>query len=303
MARLSRGRGAGRHTESENQASEGPCRRGGGRYNSGMNLRRTRACVCVCIAAFSVGLAAGVSCAADLPQVLQPNASAYTADEVALLGGALDVLRVTLSTSTYASQKTFGLGGWGKWASAEFAAYTAGILGGDGYETRLVSAAGWSDGVHTWVLVGIPLGERVAWVPVEASPELGSRQHSLGTLPEWNDSAGSLWFDEVYLSFDYSSELSENQAPTARMYVKATVEVNMWVGFSADRSRDRDGSIVLYVWDFGDGTEVISETGRYTNHRFGAAGSYVVTLTVVDNRGHMATAAAEIRASLDCGCG
>ncbi|MCX6094081.1 MAG: PKD domain-containing protein [Candidatus Bipolaricaulota bacterium] len=268
-----------------------------------MNLRRTRACASVCIATFFVGLAAGVGCAADVPQVLQPNASAYTADEVALLGGALDVLRVTLSTSTFASQKTFGLGGWGKWASVEFAAYTAGILGGDGYEARLVSAAGWADGVHTWVLVGISLGERVAWVPVEASPEMGAKQTVLGRLPEDTGADGVVWFESAYVGFTDLVEAPANRAPVAEIATKKTsVSTTEYTMLTANGSYDPDGSILLYVWDFGDGEPPTTVGSKYVNHRFAPSGTYVVVLTVVDQRGATAAATVEITASIDCGC-
>ncbi|MDD5646815.1 MAG: hypothetical protein PHW86_06560, partial [Candidatus Bipolaricaulis sp.] len=148
-----------------------------------MSLRRNRFCACFCVLLSAVGLAAGRGLATEPPQVLQPNGSAYNEGEVAILSEAIGILHVTLAAPTYASQKTFGLGGWGKWTSAEFAAYTAGILAGNGYLTRLVSAAGWADGVHTWVLVGLSVGERTAWVPVEASPEMGAKQIVLGRLP------------------------------------------------------------------------------------------------------------------------
>lgn len=268
-----------------------------------MNSRRTLAAAQLGALAFLlVGISVGIL-ASEIPQVLQPNETSYGTEEVAALRAALDVLSAELSAPMYASQKTFRLTGWGKWTSAEFAAYTAGILAGRGYETQLAFAAGWPDGVHTWVLVAVSVGERVAWVPVEASPELESEQLCLGSIPVRSDPAGALRFDEAYLGFDHAGVLAENRAPTARLRETTLVEVNTWVSFSADRSSDPDGSIVLYVWDFGDGTPILSQTVRYARHRFTATGSYVVTVTVVDHRGAMASTAMEVRAALDCGCG
>jgi PKD repeat protein len=60
------------------------------------------------------------------------------------------------------------------------------------------------------------------------------------------------------------------------------------VTFDASASRDTDGAIVGYAWDFGDtGTA----TGVAAQHTFTLPGTYVVRLTVTDDRG--ATAAAE----------
>ena len=254
---------------------------------------------CLCVVVLLSAIVGVPGLAADLPQVLQPNETAYGADEVAVLLRALDALRSTLAAPTYASQRAFGLSGWGKWTSAQFAAYTAGVLNESGYETRLVSAAGWPDGVHTWVLVAVSVGERVAWVPVEAE----SKQLVLGTLPERTDAQGVLWFEEAYVGFADVVEVSANRAPVARITTKGTsVSTTNWTMLTGSGSYDPDGSIVLYVWDFGDGEPPTSATTKYISHRF-TSGTYVVVLTVVDQRGAMATATIEIEASASCGCG
>lgn len=54
------------------------------------------------------------------------------------------------------------------------------------------------------------------------------------------------------------------------------------VAFDASSSTDPDGAITSYAWSFGDGS---SASGRTTNHKYAAAGSYTVTLTVTDNDG------------------
>jgi PKD repeat protein len=52
------------------------------------------------------------------------------------------------------------------------------------------------------------------------------------------------------------------------------------LNFSGINSADRDGRIVRYVWDFGDGT---ADNGVEVIHVYNAAGNYQVTLTVTDD--------------------
>jgi PKD repeat protein len=54
------------------------------------------------------------------------------------------------------------------------------------------------------------------------------------------------------------------------------------ISFSGEASRDPDGSVVSYLWDFGDGT---TASGVTAVHAYAAAGLYTVRLTVTDNDG------------------
>lgn len=54
------------------------------------------------------------------------------------------------------------------------------------------------------------------------------------------------------------------------------------VQVDASTSRDADGTIESYAWDFGDGA---TATGATAEHAYGQAGSYQVTLVVTDNDG------------------
>lgn len=58
--------------------------------------------------------------------------------------------------------------------------------------------------------------------------------------------------------------------------------VPLTVRFDASASRDPDGSIVLYAWDFGDNT---TGTGKTVSHTFFEDGDYTVELEVFDNVG------------------
>ena len=56
--------------------------------------------------------------------------------------------------------------------------------------------------------------------------------------------------------------------------------------FSAAGSSDTDGSVVNWVWDYGDGN---TDQGTSPSHTYAHRGSYTVTLTVVDNDGGTGT--------------
>lgn len=59
------------------------------------------------------------------------------------------------------------------------------------------------------------------------------------------------------------------------------------ISFNGSRSYDPDGSIVSYLWNFGDGTQ---GSGAYLSHTYAAPGTYTVSLRVRDNRNASRTA-------------
>jgi PKD repeat protein len=82
---------------------------------------------------------------------------------------------------------------------------------------------------------------------------------------------------------DGDEEGISNVSPTANISVtNTTFEETTTVNFDASGSTDSDGSILEYTWDFGDG---VKDCGMYSDHAYSIAGSYSVTLTVVDNDG------------------
>lgn len=71
--------------------------------------------------------------------------------------------------------------------------------------------------------------------------------------------------------------------PTAVMSVTpASGFTPLTVSFDASASSDQDGSVVSYLWDFGDGSSSTAINGSKT---FDISGNYTVTLTVTDNDG------------------
>ncbi len=71
------------------------------------------------------------------------------------------------------------------------------------------------------------------------------------------------------------------------------------VYFDGTGSTDSDGTLVSYVWDFGDGSATV--TGTNPRHSYLSAGNYVVTLTVTDNEGlsHSDTTLATVFGTVD----
>src|SRR5690606_5775082 len=74
-----------------------------------------------------------------------------------------------------------------------------------------------------------------------------------------------------------------NKAPNAAFTVTpAEGEVPLEVAVDASASKDPDGSIAAYAWEFGDGGKA---TGQKAAHTYQAAGEYTITLTVTDHEG------------------
>ena len=74
-------------------------------------------------------------------------------------------------------------------------------------------------------------------------------------------------------------------------YSPESPEYGETVTFDASGSSDTDGTIVNYIWDFGDGS---AGTGMTTTHAYASVGTYVVTLTVTDNDGLTDTATKDV---------
>lgn len=77
--------------------------------------------------------------------------------------------------------------------------------------------------------------------------------------------------------------VKNNEPPDASfVYSPTNPRINQPVIFDANASTDTDGSIVSYIWNFGDGQ---SGSGPVVSHRFPNPGSYQVLLVVTDNEG------------------
>lgn len=76
---------------------------------------------------------------------------------------------------------------------------------------------------------------------------------------------------------------TQNQAPIADAGADITVTVNETFTLDASASFDSDGSIVQYDWS------VINMSGEVVEAAFSTAGTYVITLTLTDDQGAIAT--------------
>ncbi len=79
----------------------------------------------------------------------------------------------------------------------------------------------------------------------------------------------------------FFSNSGAQMSPTASFtYTPQNPYAGETVAFDASASYDPDGTIVSYLWDFGDG---INGTGMLVTHAYAMAGTYPVALTVADN--------------------
>ena len=76
-----------------------------------------------------------------------------------------------------------------------------------------------------------------------------------------------------------------NVAPSAAF---TSTSKNLTVSLDASGSKDTDGTVASYAWNFGDNT---TGTGVNPSHTYVTANTYLVTLTVTDNQGGTGTIA------------
>ncbi len=98
-------------------------------------------------------------------------------------------------------------------------------------------------------------------------------------------------FLQLQLTNDYKHEERENKPPIASIeYSPKEPKVGTKILFES-KSKDEDGKIVYYFWDFGDGK---SSNQQNPSHIYSKAGEYTVTLIVMDNYGEESKATIKI---------
>lgn len=98
---------------------------------------------------------------------------------------------------------------------------------------------------------------------------------------------GDLYYPARLLADTLERTVTGNQPPTAAAFADVrTGEKPLEVTFSGSGT-DEDGAVLLYDWDFGD---YHLGNGQTVSHEYPHAGTYTVTLTVIDDYGAEATA-------------
>lgn len=92
----------------------------------------------------------------------------------------------------------------------------------------------------------------------------------------------------VQVADEPTPEPEPNVAPVAAF---TSAVSGLIVTFDGTGSSDVDGTITLYIWDFGDGATGVGAT---TSHAYAAYGAYTVRLTVTDSDGATAESSATV---------
>ena len=112
-------------------------------------------------------------------------------------------------------------------------------------------------------------------------------------------------FDDFFLLVDLLGQPPEvtvaNKAPEASFETIQGYRVGLALSFDASASKDDDGTIASYKWNFGDNTPEQTVQIPQTSHVYTAHGNYVVTLIITDDDGSTASVQKGVR--IDSGAG
>ncbi|MDH3810279.1 MAG: PKD domain-containing protein [Gammaproteobacteria bacterium] len=122
--------------------------------------------------------------------------------------------------------------------------------------------------------------------PAHAYVAAGTYNVSLTVTDDAGDSAS----DATTASIE---AIVVNAPPTADANGPYSGFVGDTIVFDGSASRDSDGAIVRYDWDFGDGTTA-ADAGPAPTHVYAATGQYTVNLTVIDDAGDTGRASASV---------
>ena len=98
------------------------------------------------------------------------------------------------------------------------------------------------------------------------------------------DENGNYVYDVVFhgMNTDTNTDVHVNKEPKAVIKSDSSVIVGEEINFDGTESKDEDGEIKAYEWDFGDGEK---SNEAKAAHKYNKTGEYEVKLTVTDNNG------------------
>lgn len=129
-----------------------------------------------------------------------------------------------------------------------------------------------SGAIGTFTVTSLILPEGSTTVKAKVDPG--------GTIDEENE--GNNERTETITVGSSSPPPSSNNPPQANAGSNKTAKVGQAVSFNGSGSSDSDGTIISYIWDFGDGQ---TSVGSVVSHTYSVAGTYTASLTVTDNNG------------------
>lgn len=160
--------------------------------------------------------------------------------------------------------------------STTWSGYTGGVFRNHcGYSTHIVLITGWDDTAGAFIIKnswGTSWGEK-GYIRVAYGYNL------VGYL-------------STYLKYKGSATV---KTPVAKANGPYMVKPGVAVNFSSAGSMDPDGTIVSYLWEFGDGTTSVDANPVHT---YAAEGTYPAKLTVTDNQGLKGTDTAQVYVTL-----
>jgi membrane peptidoglycan carboxypeptidase len=119
-----------------------------------------------------------------------------------------------------------------------------------------------------------------------AIQEKDSSSVAPGTVFDQDPKAGSQGTTQTVVTLVVSSGSAADKPPVPSFdYSPKPPPFAGPVKFDASASTD-DGTIVTYVWEFGDGVKD-AVSGRITTHKYAGPGTYTVILWVTDDAGHV----------------
>lgn len=197
----------------------------------------------------------------------------------------VDVNSRLLTDSAYVVDDTLQVAGGGTGTNQPPAARANGPYTGVAGSPVTFSAAGSSDPEGGPLTYGWSFGDGTTGTGASTSKTYASAGNYTVTLTVTDDKGATATSSA---SATITAGSPSNQPPTARINGPYTGTAGTAIAFSAAGSSDPEGGSLTYQWSFGDGT---TATGVSPAKAYTAAGTFIVTLTVTDDKGATATAA------------